>query len=103
MKSLLLRMIEWQAWAAHGPEFDTWESGRFLEQWGDPGTLESLRSAFAHYDGADIRSAILSTMDVFRTISTATANRLGLAYPTDVDANVTDWVRDCLGISRRPA
>jgi len=96
MKRLVLAMIEWHAGAASGWSGDTWHNGRFLEQWADPRAIDGLRGAFAHYDTADIRLALLETMDLFRWLAAETAARLGYLYPTAADAHVTALVRDYL-------
>jgi aminoglycoside 6-adenylyltransferase len=95
MKTLLLRMAEWHAWAAHGLEYDTWSDGRFLEEWADPRVVEGLRPTFARYDAGDARRALLATMDLFRWLATETAERLGYPYPAEADAHVTGWVSRC--------
>ena len=45
--------------------------------------------AFAHYEEADTRRALLTTMDLFRRIGRETAVRLGCAYPEDAYQRVT--------------
>ena len=96
MKSLLLRMMEWHAFAARGPANNTWEDGRFLEEWADPRAIRELTSAFAHYDADDIARALIATMDLFRWLAIETAQRLGCAYPAEAGANLTAWVKACL-------
>ncbi len=36
LRDLLFIMMEWQARAIRGPNYDTWFRGRFLEEWADP-------------------------------------------------------------------
>jgi aminoglycoside 6-adenylyltransferase len=96
MKSLLLRMLEWQARATHGWDYDTWERGRFLEEWADPPVLRALKTAFGRYGDDDVRRALLATMDLFRSVAVDTAERLGYSYPTSADERVTEWTRACL-------
>jgi aminoglycoside 6-adenylyltransferase len=96
MKRLLLRMIEWHARATKGWDHDTWEGGRFLEEWADPRALEGLRDAFAHYDEDDMCRALFATMDLFRWLAIETAGRLGYLYPTVADQCVTEWITTCL-------
>jgi len=102
MKSLLLRMLEWNAWLAHGAKVDTWERGRFLEEWGDPRVSEELSRTFAHYDAEDVGRALLATMDVFRRVAIETGERARYAYPAEADARVTEWVKTCMA-NRRAA
>jgi len=95
MKELLLRMMEWHALGTRGPGIDTWESGRFLEEWGDPRALRDLRDAFGRYEEEDVWRALLATMDLFRWLATEAGQRLGYAYPSAADARVTEWVKNC--------
>ncbi len=92
MKRLLLGMIEWHARSERGWDHDTWHGGRFLEEWADPGALDDLREAFGYYEEADVRRALLVTMNLFRRIGRKTAARLGCAYPEEADQRVTAWV-----------
>jgi aminoglycoside 6-adenylyltransferase len=92
MKSLLLRMLEWRARATHGWDYDTWERGRFLEEWTDPAVLQALKKAFARYENDDVRRALLATMDMFRLVAIETAERLSYPYPTQVDQRATEWI-----------
>jgi len=96
MHRLLLRVTEWHARATHGLNYDTWFRGRFLERWADPRVLKGLGGAFAHYSDRDVRRALLATMDLFRWLSTETAEKMGYQYPKEADERVTEWVRDCL-------
>jgi aminoglycoside 6-adenylyltransferase len=96
LKWLVLPMIEWHTLATRGPDVDTWHKGRFLEQWADPRTLDGLRAAFAHHDTADVRRALLATMDLFRWLARETAQALGYVYSDEADASVTALVLEVL-------
>jgi aminoglycoside 6-adenylyltransferase len=92
MKQQLLQMLTWHARATHGPGYDTWHKGRFLESWADPRVLGELHQAFAHYDEADIQRALSKTVELFRWVAKETAADLGYRYP-DTDAErVTAWI-----------
>jgi aminoglycoside 6-adenylyltransferase len=93
MKSLLLQMLEWHAQAARGA--DTWEDGRFLEEWADPRARHELGGLFAHYDKADLWRSGIATTDSFRWLARETADLLGYSYPADTDARVTAWITEC--------
>ena len=92
MKQILLGMIEWHARSERGWDHDTWHGGRFLKEWADQRTLDGLRGAYAYYEEADIRRALLTTMDLFRRIGRETAVGLDCAYPEEADERVTAWV-----------
>jgi aminoglycoside 6-adenylyltransferase len=96
MKRLLLALLEWHARAANGWGGDTWHNGRFLEEWADPRAVAGLRTAFAHYDEADVGRALLATMELFRWLATETAERLGHPYPASADEHATALVRGYL-------
>ena len=92
LKDLLLRMMEWEAKAAHGWGIDIWFGGHFLEEWALPETLEELRQVFAYYDAKDVWRALEATMMLFRRITRETAKRLAYDYPIDGDEQVSAWI-----------
>jgi aminoglycoside 6-adenylyltransferase len=47
----LLRMIEWHTHAERGWDLDTWEDGRFIEEWADQRVLTELHGVLSRYDG----------------------------------------------------
>ncbi len=96
MKRLLLRIIEWHARATKGIQYDTWHSGRFLEEWADPRALEGLRQSFAHYNAADVRRALLATMDLFRWMAEESAEKIEYDYPRLSDERATELVKSYL-------
>ena len=92
LKQKLLSMIECQAHALHGWGYDTWHSGRFMEQWAEPWVVEKLRGCFADYCEAEIQSALLATMELFRSVAVEAAQRLSYPYPENVDGYASAWV-----------
>jgi len=96
MKSMLLKMIECHAHAMKGPAYDTWHNGRFIEEWAEKWVIEALHSCFAHYDKAEIKPALLATLDLFRTLAVAVAERCCYDYPVSADTYAADWVTESL-------
>jgi len=92
MKWKLLALIEYHAKATHGKEYDTWYSGRFIEQWADKRIVDELSHCFALYDADSIRKALLSTMSLFRNVALEVAGKLGYRYPVSVDEYTTACV-----------
>jgi aminoglycoside 6-adenylyltransferase len=76
--------------------YDTWHSGRFLEEWADPRIVARLRHAYAHYDAAEIRRALLATMDLFRLVAQEVTASLDYQYPTEEDAHIVALVASVL-------
>lgn len=96
MKRKLLNLMEWNARALNGWDYDIWHNGRFLEHWANPQALSELPHVFAHYDRDEVSRALLATMNLFRWLAIETAEKLGYAYPVDAHDRITDWVRDRL-------
>jgi aminoglycoside 6-adenylyltransferase len=97
MKGKLLAIIECHARAVHGPQYDTWHNGRFIEEWAESWILEKLSACFSRYDREDIKSALLSTMALFRSVAVEAAEKFGFQYPKAADAYATAWVAALLG------
>jgi aminoglycoside 6-adenylyltransferase len=96
LKYLLREMLEWQARALKGPNFDTWLRGRFLEEWADPRAVQQLPQVFAHYDRADLQRALLATMELYRWLAVETAQAWHFAYPAEGDDYATQLVNRIL-------
>ena len=96
MKRRLLVLVESQAHARHGWDYDTWFDGRFFDTWADPDIRAGIRTTFAHYDKNDIARALFATMDLFRAVARETAERLSFAYPYREDQATTEWVKQHL-------
>ena len=96
MKTKLLNIIECHARVVNGLEYDTWHNGRFIEEWAENWVIEKLHSCFSHYDKVDIKSALLSTMDLFRVLAVEVAEKCQYDYPVIADKYTTDWVTTTL-------
>lgn len=96
MKGKLLTLIECHAHAVNGLAYDTWHSGRFLEEWAQGWVVEALADCFAHYEDHDMKNALYATMGLFRRIAVETAAQMGYAYPTQADVYSTAWVMQSL-------
>lgn len=92
MRQRLLEMIEWHAQAAHGPDHNMWERGRFMEEWADPRVIAELASVRTTHDQPSIRLALVNTTALYRWLSTETASYLGHEHSDALAENVTDWV-----------
>jgi aminoglycoside 6-adenylyltransferase len=92
LKSLLLRMIEWEAQSVNDWKTDTWFDGRFLEQWAIPYTVEELHQAFAYYDPEDVWRALNATSRAFQRIAKNVSIQLGYIYPSEDAEQICAWV-----------
>src|SRR5437773_1768547 len=66
----LLQMLEWHACARNGWDYDTWDRGRFLEEWADPRAVVALREVFGRYDADDTWRALFASMELCRCLAT---------------------------------
>ncbi|MBO4206518.1 aminoglycoside 6-adenylyltransferase [Micromonospora echinofusca] len=92
MKSLLLRMIEWHAWALRGHVADGYHRGRGLPEWADPQTWAEVQEVFGRLDADDSWRALHATMALFGRLGGETARTLRLWYPTRLDHTVRSYV-----------
>lgn len=96
MKWKLLEIIECHAHAIHGSDYDTWHSGRFIEEWAEGWIVEKLSQCFSQYNKEDTKAALFSTMDLFRLVAIEAAEKLNFHYPSEADAYTTAWVTEAL-------
>lgn len=94
LRDLLFIMMEWQARALRGPNYDTWFRGRFLEEWADPRAVQALKDVLAHYDTEDTWRALQAMMELFRWLAMETAERWGFAYLAEGDEFTTRLTRE---------
>ena len=92
MKSKLLWMIEQYEHTIHGPEYDTWFGGRFLDRWADDTVISGLKRSYATYSETTLPSALLATMELFRTLATHVSDAYSFPYPAAADKYSSDWV-----------
>jgi hypothetical protein len=92
LKDLLLQMIEWHERSGRGWDLDTWEDGRFIEQWATSTVVEELRRIFSHYDPADTwhrhdRRPVPTTV-------ARDSDTVGLPFEDDMDReSIASWPR----------
>lgn len=96
MKEKLLALAECYAHAVHGPEYETWHNGRFLEEWAEEWLIRYLSNIYARYDRGEIEHALFATMDLFRRMAKDAGNRLGYSYPLGADEYASAWAREAL-------
>ncbi|QHQ63161.1 hypothetical protein Ana3638_22260 [Anaerocolumna sedimenticola] len=92
MKAILLKMIEYDSYASHGEDYDTWHNGRFIEQWAEPWVVNEFHNIYAIYSEKDIIRALNATMVLFRKLSVETANKWNYQYPAVCDKYATEWL-----------
>lgn len=92
MKDALLKMVEWNAQAKSDTPLDTWEDGRFIEEWASPELLSQLSQSFAGYDASVCEQALAVMMDTFAGLSAETGRLLGHDHLPALGQQVTGWI-----------
>jgi len=92
LRGRLLEMIEWHALAFHRLDYNTWERGRFMEEWADPRVVAELREIVTGYDRSSIRMTLHGTLALYRWLTSETAEQLGYGYSNTLPENVTLWI-----------
>jgi len=93
-RELLLTMVGWHHRAVYGETCDVWFDGRFLEQWSDAHTRSALDATIGGPDSASVWRALHAMGQLYRSLGSETAERLGYDYPRAVDADVCRLVGD---------
>jgi aminoglycoside 6-adenylyltransferase len=92
LKESLLQMMEWQAQAQHGWNYDTWHGGRFLAEWVSAPVYAALQQTYARLDSEDQWRALLAGMRLFRQLATEIAALLGYTYAETMDNHITHYI-----------
>lgn len=92
MKTDLLQMMEWHAWAVHGWECDTFHDGHFLTHWTDPQTVTALEGVFGRFDPLESWQALFNTLALFRRLTSQTALLWKFEEATVLDQQVTSYI-----------
>src|SRR6056297_1869390 len=89
MKSLMLKMIEWDYQLNQTKPTEIWHNGRFFEDWVDQDIQEQMKGCFSHYEREDISRALKRSMDLFVRLSKEVMKKLAIQYPQKAE----DFVR----------
>src|SRR6056297_352562 len=89
MKSLMLKMIEWDYQLNQKEPKEIWHDGRFFEKWVDQNIQAEMKVCFSHYVREDIIRALKCSMDLFSALSKKVTENLNIEYPQKAE----DFVR----------
>jgi aminoglycoside 6-adenylyltransferase len=98
LRRYLLRMLEWQARARRGADFDTWYGGRFMREWADAQLLAMLPETFATFEQADTYRALLASINLMDKLSRETAEKWQYLYPHATESRIREWVEALLPV-----
>lgn len=94
MKSLMMRMIEWDYQLKQTEPREIWYNGRFFEIWVDNDIQDEMKGCFSHYDQTDIVLALKNSMNLFSRLSKRATKRVKMQYPQKAE----DFVRNYLSL-----
>lgn len=92
MKTDLLQMMEWHAWAIHGPEYDTYYDGHLMYAWAETETWEGLHRCFGGFGAHGSWQALFASVEVFRRLALQTALLWRYEYPAALDRRVSAYL-----------
>lgn len=92
-KEFLLQIIEWHEKSKHGWDYDTYDLGKGMQSWTSPSIWKTLHQIFGHFDSKDSWKALLVTINLFSKVAKSTAKKLGYKYPSEVDRNMTAFIK----------
>ena len=98
MQWRLLAMIEGLARAIHGTDYDTWHSGRFMEEWAELWIVERMAGCWSGYGEKDAKRALMNIMGLFREVSSDLANRRHFVFRFEAECYATEWVKRLLEV-----
>jgi aminoglycoside 6-adenylyltransferase len=93
-------MLEWRSEIDHGWSLKPGPYGRRLKQWLRPDLWAELESTYA---GADLEAnweALFRSIALFHKVATEVGDRLGYAYPHDMERRTLAYLRKVKGLDR---
>jgi len=91
MKSLMLKMIEWDYQLNQTEPKEIWHDGRFFEKWVDQAIQAEMKVCFSHYVREDIIRALKCSMDLFCALSKKVTEKLNIQYPQKAEEFVREY------------
>jgi aminoglycoside 6-adenylyltransferase len=99
----LLPMLEWRSEMDHAWSVKPGPYGRRLKQWLRPNLWAALEST---YTGAELEAnwdALFKSIALFRQVAVEVGERLGYAYPHDLDRRMVDYLHRVKDLDRNAA
>jgi aminoglycoside 6-adenylyltransferase len=96
----LRRVLEWRVELDHAWSMPTDAMGKGLKKHLPPNIWSELERAYAGAGMAENWEALFWTMALFRQVAIEVADRLGYAYPHDLDRRVTVYVQQIQCLDR---
>ncbi len=95
----LLKMIEWHAQAEEGWIYSPPPNGKRMPSWVDQALWNDLHGIFAHFDAEDSWKALFHTMELFRRLTSDTAQALSFSSKEELSVNMISFINILKGSS----
>ena len=87
------RLLAWYVGVTRGWQTELGAHGRWLRRALDEPTWQAYLATFSDSSVPGSWSALLATMELAGTVGRAVGARLGYEYPSEVDRQVSDYIR----------
>lgn len=92
-RTMLLKMLEWQAKAINGWDFDTLYDGKNIRAWLDQTTYKKLPTCFAGFESDAQLIALSHTIKLFRESAQLVGEKLNYTYPQAIDLQIVNYIK----------
>jgi len=92
MKKWLLAMLEWNAATRSNFTLSIKREGKYISDWIHPAYKSRMGACFAGWDALAQHSALMASLDLFRTVAKETASLLDYAYKEKPDQNLSNYI-----------
>ena len=93
MKEDLLRLLEWHARATGEGDVNTWLLGKRIMQWAGAETAEAIERIWPRWDAAEMWTALLVQLELFRRLSRELHAALGVDYAEAKHLRIEQYIR----------
>lgn len=84
MKTKLLFIIEALEKEIHGPDYNTWFEGRYIEKWAGPAIIDRLETCFSGYSKKEILRALKSGIALYRDLAEELCLKRAIDFPGEM-------------------
>lgn len=91
-RNLLLQMVEWYEQSLHGPNYDTWHGGKFIQTWAEEEIYQALFGIFGNFDIASNWQALEQSTRLFSELATKIQTMQNFTLQDDLGQNVLTWI-----------
>jgi aminoglycoside 6-adenylyltransferase len=99
VRTMLLKMLEWQVGVETNFSVSTGKFNKYLEQYLSEESWHELLLTYAHGNYESTWEALFAACDLFRNTGKAVSKHFGYEYPYEDDERVTAYLKHTRGLS----